>query len=93
MNSLPGPGKNGWLGVMFFERQHDPVRIHQRLAAVQRQGRHHQLTGGQHQFLALDVIHFDGFVIEALVIENFAHLGAKRAGGELVQAHHDYLCA
>src|SRR5579875_643544 len=88
VQATPGWRKQGWLGISLFQCERDPLGINQRSAIVEGQNRYCDLAGDNCQFLALDVIDFDRFVLEPFELENLADFCAEGADPELVEANH-----
>ena len=71
------------LGIRLFQPHRDPIGIDNGLAAIQRKRGHHDLSRCGYEFLALQIVDFDDFVVDPLVVEDLADLRTKWAGAEL----------
>src|ERR1700730_1615625 len=91
-SALPGR-KNCRLGVEGLKPHRDPIRVDDSLAALQHGRGRHDLSRRSQQLLALEIVDLEDFVVDALVVEDLAHLRAKWAGEKLEQAclHFKYL--
>src|SRR5271155_5594801 len=85
MHPAPARGENRRLGIKLFEPRRDSRRVDDRLAAVERDGRHPDLFRREQQLLALEVVDLDHFELDALEREQLAYLGAERTAEKLVE--------